>query len=114
MSIDALLSKEYDRENYNCLHFAADSWFHLTGDSRLYRVREKGIRSQRLVNLFRGMRKHSCPTDLPSLALMNTLEGGLHIAVCFRRRLLHINEAGCQFLLVDALDGMYRNMRFYS
>lgn len=114
MSIDVLLGREYDRENYNCLHFAADCWFHLTDDARLYQVREHELESQRLVSLFREMKRHKLPTDEPSLALMNTLEDRLHIAVCFRRRLLHINEAGCQFLPVDALEAMYRNMRFYS
>jgi len=114
MSIDGLLVREYDRKSYNCLHFSADCWFHLTGDTRLYQVREHDLEGQHLVSLFRGMRKHSSPTFAPSLALMNTLEERLHIAVCFRRRLLHINEAGCQFLPVDALEAMYRNMRFYS
>ena len=114
MSIDHLLDKEYDRRSYNCLHHAAECWTSLTGDRRLELVREADIVGQGLVGIFRGMRKHMEPTVAPSLALMETLEGGLHIGVCYRRRLLHINEAGCQYLPVEAYASIYRNMRFYS
>lgn len=86
----------------------------LTGDARLLHVREPDVQRQGLVSLFRGMRRHRVATEAPSLALMDTLDGRLHMAVCVRRRLLHINEAGCQFLPVDAFASLYRNMRFYS
>ena len=114
MSIDHLLDREYHREDYNCLHFAAECWSLLTGDKRLHVVREHQIQGQGLAGLFRGMTKHRAATEAPSLALMETLDGQLHIAVCFRRRLLHINETGCQFMPVDAYNSTYRNMRFYS
>lgn len=114
MSVDSLLDKVYDRKQYNCLHFAADSWHHLTGDDRLLRVREDDLQTGRLVEMFRGMKRHGEATDAPSLVLMDTLDGLLHIGVCYRRRLLHISEAGCQFLLVDAVLPLYKNMRFYS
>lgn len=114
MSIDHLLDRDYDRNSYNCLHYAADCWEFLTGDGRLGLVKENDVASQGLVGLFRGMRKHKEATVGPSLALMETLHGELHIAVCLRRRLLHINEAGCQFLPVEAYRSIYRYMRFYS
>ncbi len=114
MSIDVLLDREYDRWSYNCLHFAGDCWAHLTGDDRLSRVRESHLAEQGLVSLFRGMTRSKEATAQPSIVLMETLEGRLHIGVCWRRRLLHINEAGCQFLPVEALDALYKNMRFYS
>ena len=114
MSIDALLDRAYDRRHYNCLHYAGDCWLHLTGDERLSRVRESGLRSQGLVALFRGMTRGRQATIAPSIALMETLEGELHIGVCWRRRLLHITEAGCQFLPIEALSSLYKNMRFYS
>lgn len=114
MSIDHLLNREYDRKSYNCLHFAADCWAHLTGDQRLREIQESNIRSQGLAGLFRDMRKHRAATEEPSLALMDMIDGQLHVAVCVRRRLLHINEAGCQFLPIEAYAAIYRNMRFYS
>lgn len=114
MSIDVLLYRDYDRRTYNCLHFAGDCWMHLTGDARLSRVHESQLAGQGLVGLFRGMTRSKEATVQPSIALMETLEGRLHIGVCWRRRLLHINEAGCQFLAVEALESLYKNMRFYS
>lgn len=114
MSIDALLDRVYDRQSYNCLHFAGECWTHLTGDDRLSRVRESTLAAQGLVALFRGMKKRVYPTQEPSIALMETLDGRLHIGVCWKFRLLHINEAGCQFLPVDAMKVLYKHMRFYS
>lgn len=114
MSIDFLLSREYDRSSYHCLHFAAEAWEHLTGDSRLREVDEHQFKPDRIAALFRGMRRLSGPTVSPSIALMETLSGEDHIGVCIRRRLLHINAGGAQFLLVDALAAQYRNLRFYS
>jgi len=114
MSIDFLLSREYDRKSYNCLHFAADAWEHLTGDPRVHQVDEHDFHAGRMWALFRDMRRQSGPTVLPSIVLMETLLGDVHIGVCVRRRLLHLYEGGPQFLLVEALTPMYRNMRFYS
>lgn len=113
MSIDFLLDREYDRKSYNCLHFAAEAWEYLTGDARLKQVKEHDFRVGKMVQMFRGMRRQPSPTEAPSLVLMDAPDGELHIGVCFRRRLLHINEDGAQFFLVEAMTAMYRNMRFY-
>ncbi|MCS3505021.1 hypothetical protein [Achromobacter sp. JUb104] len=114
MSIDFLLCRVYDRKTYNCLHFAADAWEHLTGDRRLHQVTEEDFAAGRLSRLFRGMRKLLGPSVLPSIALMETLHGDAHIAVCVRGRLLHINESGASFFPVEAQTALYRNMRFYA
>lgn len=114
MSIDVLLDREYDRQSYNCLHYAGDCWLHLTGDDRLSKVRESSLAEQGLISVFRGMVRTVQATVAPSIALMETLDGQLHIGICWRRRLLHINEDGCQFLPVEALSAIYKNLRFYS
>jgi len=114
VSIDELLSREFDRSTYNCLHYSADCWEFLTGDDRLKKVREDAIEGQSLAQIFREFRKCIEATVAPSIALMDTLDGKTHMGVCYRRRLLHINEAGCQFLPVDAFSSMYKNMRFYQ
>ena len=114
MSIDFLLGRVYDRKTYNCLHFAADAWEHLTGDRRLREVKEDELAAGRLSALFRSMHKITGPSVLPSIALMETLQGEAHIAVCVRGRLLHINESGASFFPVEAQTALYRNMRFYA
>ncbi|CAB3959608.1 hypothetical protein [Achromobacter piechaudii] len=114
MSIDFLLCRVYDRKTYNCLHFAADAWEHLTGDRRLREVKEDELAAGRLSALFRSMHKITGPSVLPSIALMETLQGEAHIAVCVRGRLLHINESGASFFPVEAQTALYRNMRFYA
>lgn len=114
MSVDFLLGRVYDRNTYNCLHFAADVWEHLTGDRRLHEVKEKDLAAGWLSALFRGMRKLPGPSVQPSIALMETLDGDAHIAICVRGRLLHINESGASFFPVEAQTALYRKMRFYA
>lgn len=114
MTIDELLHREYDRKAYNCLHFAAEAWEHLTGDHRLHQVREDDFRAGRLAALFRDYRRVPGPTVEPSIVLMETLEGEAHIGVCVRRRLLHNSELGPTFFSVEAMAAMYRNMRYYA
>lgn len=109
-----MLGRAYDRKTYNCLHFAADAWEHLTGDRRLHQVKEEDLAAGRLSALFRSMHKLIGPSVLPSIALMETLQGEAHIAVCVRGRLLHINESGASFFPVEAQTALYRNMRFYA
>lgn len=112
--MDFLLDRVYDRETYNCLHFAADAWELLTGDGRLHQVKEDELEVGRLPALFRGMRRLPGPSVVPSIVLMETLEGDAHIAVCVRGRMLHINESGASFFPVEAQATLYRNMRFYA
>ncbi|OZI74591.1 hypothetical protein [Bordetella genomosp. 12] len=111
--IDDLLERQYDRKAYNCLHFAAEVWERLTGDAALRSVREEDFRAGGMAAVFRRYRRVPGPTAEPSVVLMETLSGEAHIGVCWRRRLLHINEIGPQFLPLDAVAVLYRNMRFW-
>src|SRR5690606_11981272 len=108
MSIDKFLYMEYDREKYNCLHFSAEVWNHLTGDVRLLQVDDKQFRAGEIANLFRGMKRVSGPTVSPSLVLMVNLEGENHIGVCNLRRLIHINAQGPQNLCFDASLALFK------
>ncbi|SAI58902.1 Uncharacterised protein [Bordetella ansorpii] len=114
-SIDELLGREYDRKHYHCLHFAADAWELLTGDTRLAQIDEQTFRAARVLSLFRGMRRQLGPTESPSIALMEEVgTSDLHIGVCYQRRLLHLNEGGAWFVLMEVAEIQYRNMRFWT
>ncbi|RZS80659.1 hypothetical protein EV675_3271 [Pigmentiphaga kullae] len=111
MSVDGLLVQRYDRRLNNCLHFAALAWERLTGDRGLVSVREDDIAGMRGV-----MRRYLLikgPTAVPSIVLLDTLSGEPHIGVCYRRRLLHLTEAGASFFPFDLAASTYRNPRFY-
>lgn len=115
VSIDCLLDREYDRERYHCLHFAAEAWALLTGDTRLGQVDENEFRTGQMVRLFRGLRRQPGATESPSIALMETVAArDQHIGVCYQRRLLHLNEIGPQFVLVEVAAIQYRHMRFWA
>lgn len=112
--IDHLFERQYDRQAYNCLHLAGEAWELLTGDSALRAVTESDFQAGRIARVFRAYRRQAGATVAPSIVLMDTLPGEAHIGVCWRRRLLHINEGGVQFLPIEALTAMYRNMRFWA
>ena len=113
-SIDCLLDREYDETNYNCRHFAGDAWEFLTGDDRLRRVNERDMKAGATAALFRGLKRVNGPTDAPSIVLMDNLNGDSHLGVCYQRRLLHLTESAPQFVPMDAVTPMYRNLRFYA
>lgn len=112
MSIDALLAEVYDRKTNNCLHFAAKAWQHLTDDERLALVRESDVSDVR--RIMRGFHRVDGPTMAPSVALMEACNGGAHIGICMRRRLLHLCERGAEFMPVECYAGVYTGMRFYQ
>lgn len=114
MSIDEFLGREYDRQTYNCLHFAAEVWMRLTGDDRLNMVDEQDFKAGKIASTFRDMKRVAGPTSTPSVALMETLEGDNHIGICWKRRLLHINTSGPQNLCLDAVSAQFKRMRFYQ
>lgn len=114
VSIDSLLDREYDEDLYNCRHFAGEAWELLTGDRRLRQVNENDLNPGATAALFRGFRRVAGPTDQPSIALMENLTGDAHIGVCYRRRLLHLPSQGPQFILMDAVTPLYRNLRFWA
>ena len=113
-SIDCLLDREYDADTYNCRHFAGEAWELLTGDDRLRRTSERGMKPGATAALFRGLKRIDGPTVEPSIVLMENLEGESHIGICYHRRLLHLPYEGPQFVLMDAVTPIYRNLRFYS
>lgn len=113
-SIDCLLDREYDEDRYNCRHFAGEAWELLTGDSRLREVNERGLKPGATAALFRGFRRVEGPTAEPSIVLMDNLQGEPHVGICYRRRMLHLNHEGPQFVLMDAVHPLYKNLRFWA
>lgn len=102
----------YDRKFNNCMHFSARMWQQLTGDESLLIVAADGIVAAR--GLMRHYQRVQGPTVAPSIVLMDAVPDGLHIGICVRRRLLHLNADGVQFMLADAALPAYSNVRFYQ
>ncbi|MDQ2139592.1 hypothetical protein RBI14_15610 [Alcaligenaceae bacterium B3P038] len=113
MSIDDLLDRQYDRRRYNCLHFAAESWERLTGDKRLNGVREQDIQGSATREVFRSFQKVKGPTIEPSVALMETRLGDVHIGVCLNRCLLHISEGRPEMFPIETFSQQFSKFRFY-
>lgn len=103
---------QYSEKDLNCLHFASMAWEKLTGDSRLAHAAANGIAAAR--GLMRHYQRVLGPTVEPSIVLMDAVPDGLHIGICVRRRLLHLNADGVQFMLADAVLPFYSNVRYYQ
>lgn len=111
--MDSLLfASPYNAKHHNCLHFAACAWHKLTGDGLLMAAAADGIAAAR--GLMRHYQRVQGPTVAPSIVLMDAVPDGLHIGICVRRRLLHLNADGVQFMLADAALPAYSNVRFYQ
>jgi hypothetical protein len=111
VSIDVFLSEKYDRRRNNCLHFAARAWAHLTGDTSLAEATESDMQSFK--RLMRRFTRSDSPTVEPSIAVMENLKGEVHVGICLRRRLLHLDKSGAQFLPIETMALTHKNMRFY-
>jgi hypothetical protein len=114
MSVDPLLDRVYDRKAYNCFHFAADAWLHLTGDPSLAAVHRATFGRRDLVALFRRFRRADPRAPGPAVVLMENRFGEQHIGISLRGRLLHITIAGVEFLPIEVARATYRNLRFYQ
>lgn len=114
MSIDPLLDRVYNRRTYNCFHFAADAWRHITGEDTLDAVFYHSFGRNDLVNMFKHVRRVPGPTVGASIVLMENRIGDRHIGICYQGRLLHLSEQGVQYMPFDAYVVFYRNMRFYQ
>jgi hypothetical protein len=111
VSVDSFLGEKYDRKHNNCLHFAGRAWAHLTGDQSLKEATESDIHSFK--DVMRKYSKTTSPTVEPSIAVMETLHGDVHVGICVRRRLLHLDRSGAQFLPIETMVLTHKNMRFY-
>jgi hypothetical protein len=114
VSVDVYFGRQYDRKNYNCLHFVSDVWLESTGVD----IRDK------LANLFNPNRvpskenfkafKRLDKPESPCIVLMSRRFSDPHVGVYIRGRVLHICELGVEFQPIEIVTFGFHTVRFYS
>ena len=90
------ISKRYDDETYNCLHFAVDAYRDISGrDMGLYVSELMTGRAKRrvIVSKLKEFKPIAIPIE-PCLAVMHGAE--LHIGIYHKGKIIHFNEQGVQ------------------
>jgi hypothetical protein len=117
MSIDVLLDKRYDSDNYHCVHFVIDAGKHLFNYdfSPNFLGLDKALTHNGAPS--RHTVAHSQRADTPSdgtVVLITKLDNGLHVGLYLDGRVLHLTEQGVRFETVRALGRMYKRIRYYN
>ena len=114
MSIDNLLNREYSRSRYNCLHFSTEAWLYLTGDERLARFKESDFGGRGTLAAFRDFKRVDGPTVVPSVVLMENIEGAFHMGICLDRWLLHIDSLRPEFFPIANYEQRFKKLRYFQ
>lgn len=117
MSIDVLLDKRYDSDNYHCVHFVIDAGKHLFNYdfSANFLGLDKSLTHNGTPS--RHTVAHSQRADTPTdgtVVLMTKLDNGLHVGLYLDGMVLHLTEQGVRFETVRALGRMYKRIRYYN
>lgn len=116
MSIDAFYKKRYNRQLYNCAHFACEVWQHLTGESiahKLAGLLEPPKDRRVTFDLRRQFKRLEAP-ESPCLALMQRRGSAPHVGIFVRGRILHIHELGVEFQPIDVASRGFEKIGFYK
>lgn len=116
MSIDEFFKRKYNRETYNCAHFASEVWQHLTGESiahKLAGLLEPPKTRHVRFDLRRQFVRLQAP-ESPCLALMQRRGSAPHVGIFLRGRVLHIHEMGVEFQPIDVASRGFERIGFYK
>lgn len=116
MSIDKFFRKQYDRQTYNCVHFACDVWEHETGDRIDHTVESLLLPpEQRKISsaLRKRLRKIDKPVT-PCIVLMQRRRAEPHVGIYIRGKVLHIHELGVEYMPLDIACRGFDRIGFYQ
>ena len=116
-SIDPLLNRSFDRDNYHCVHFLIDAGKYLFD----YDFSHCFLGLTGSLNTTLSPNKHSMsrgqlvtsPAD-GTIVLMMTLDNRHHVGLCYCGRVLHLSELGPRFEAMRSIKRQYKKVRFYD
>jgi len=116
MSIDEFLGKVYDRNNYNCAHFTADVYKHLTG--RDIEGNLKGLLfplkdNHPTIDLRKGWTRLSTPEN-PCIVLFNGKNIEPHVGVYHNGKVIHLTTSGAQYVDLELAMLTFKTVRYYK
>ncbi|MDP7899666.1 hypothetical protein QWI44_03005 [Acinetobacter pittii] len=116
-SIDHLLNRHYDPENYHCVHYVieaakdifgldySESFIGLTGSlhETLKTSRNTAVKNRRIDHPIDG-----------SIVLMTNHNQSSHVGIFYCGRVLHLTELGVHYLNIQVLKKFYKRIRYYE
>lgn len=116
-SIDPLLTRHYNPENYHCVNFLidaaqylfeqdySDSFIGLTSSlhESLKTSRHTVIQNRRIAE----------PTD-GTIVLMTNVKQSSHVGLFYCGKILHLTEMGVHFLPINTVSRFYKRIRYYE
>jgi hypothetical protein len=114
--LDSFFTRRYNRETYNCAHFACEVWEELTGqniETELAGFLRPPKDRRTDPALRRTFRKLNTP-ESPCLVLMQRRGSVPHAGVYVRGKVIHIHENGVEFLPVQIASRGFEKLGFYK
>lgn len=116
-SIDPLLGRQFDRDNYHCVHLLLDAGKHLFDyDFSHCFLGLTGSINDKLIPTKQGMEQGDL-VDKPSdgtIVLMMTLDNRHHVGLYYCGRILHLSELGTRYETLRSIKIHYKKVRFYD
>jgi hypothetical protein len=116
ISIDKLLSLEYNGESYNCAHFTSEAYELLTGKGidnnlkgLLFPLKDASV----LIDMKSKWKRLNSPIS-PCIAVFTGKQKDPHVGVYYNHKILHITELGVQYVEPSLVLCKFNNMRFYA
>lgn len=116
MSLDSFFERQYNRDTYNCAHFAVEVWRSLTGQDIEQELTGflRPVRDRRTdPGLRRTFQKLACP-ESPCLVLMQRTKSTPHAGVFLRGRIIHIHERGVECLPPEVATRGFDRIGYYK
>lgn len=116
ISIDPLFGREYDIDNYNCVHFLCDAWLHVTGQDLEKRMGAflaavSNMKAER--QTMREFKRLKQP-DEPCIVFFKSRHQSSHVGLFLRHKVLHLSRDGVQFQPLHVVASSFEQVRFYQ
>ena len=113
---DALFTREYDRNKYNCAHLVADAWEIATGKPlpASYGLFTLPIGERRADTALRADFLRLDAPSPPCVVLMTRPRFQPHVGLFWADKVLHITEQGVAFQPLDVVSVGFTKIRFYQ
>lgn len=116
-SIDPLLNRKFDRDNYHCVHLLIDAGKHLFDyDFSHCFLGLTGSLDNKLIPTKQSMEQGElvAKPSTGTIVLMMTLDNRHHVGLYYCGRVLHLSETGPRFETMRNIKRQYKKVRFYD
>ena len=113
MNLDQFHNRTYNAKHYNCMHFMADVWLHLTNIDIRNQI-ESIFNEHKFKNKhMRVIQPLNEPVN-PCIAVMKRPRSTPHVGIYIDGRILHLTELGVECFPVEIAMRGFSNIRYFK